>query len=142
MGQKTKGGMWCDQCQRPTMGVKNTHRVRNAVSLVALPATNALSLGGLKSEGYVCPTCGGRARQLPGSRSSSWTVLVLMAASLMWIFVAVALALVTGCALPYHVARRGRAPLGVERWARAAYGRVSAWVGVASRRFAAAKVQN
>jgi hypothetical protein len=59
MGQKTKGGMWCPECDRPVMGVKNTHRIRNAAGLLAAPATGALSLNGLKTEGYICPTCGG-----------------------------------------------------------------------------------
>ena len=33
MGQRTKGGMWCERCG-PVMGVKNTHKVRNTGSLL------------------------------------------------------------------------------------------------------------
>jgi len=60
MGQKTKGGMWCPSCQRPVMGVKNTHRVRNAGSVAGVMATGGLSLFAMKSERYVCPICGSR----------------------------------------------------------------------------------
>ena len=59
MGQKTKGGMWCDYCQRPVMGVKNTHRMRNTISIVAMPATQFVSAAGLKRDmSWICPTCG------------------------------------------------------------------------------------
>ena len=65
MGQKVKGGMWCLACQKPVMGMKNTHRVRNAASTLALPVTapflGPLMRGGFKNEGYICPTCGGPA---------------------------------------------------------------------------------
>ena len=44
MGQKTKGGRWCDTCQRPVMGVKNTHRVRNTLSVGGSLATGGVSL--------------------------------------------------------------------------------------------------
>lgn len=63
MTQKVKGGMWCETCHKPVMAVKNTHRLRNATSLVTLPATAALSVFGLKGERYACPTCGSRARK-------------------------------------------------------------------------------
>jgi uncharacterized Zn finger protein (UPF0148 family) len=43
------------------MGVRTTHGLRNAISIVALPATFGASSVGLKGEGYVCPTCGGPA---------------------------------------------------------------------------------
>jgi hypothetical protein len=55
MGQRTKGKMWCKVCG-PVLGVKNTHRIRNASSLL-------LPLGPLlfsKVEGYYCPKCGAR----------------------------------------------------------------------------------
>lgn len=71
MGQKTKGGMFCSNCNKPVMGVKNTHRLRNTASVVALPATNALSLVGLKSEHYVCPTCGSKVQQKMGGHSTA-----------------------------------------------------------------------
>jgi DNA-directed RNA polymerase subunit RPC12/RpoP len=61
MGQKYKGGMWCPYCQKPVLAVKNTHKLRNTLSIMALPATNVLSAGGIKSEGYACPNCGGPA---------------------------------------------------------------------------------
>jgi hypothetical protein len=59
MGQKMKGGMWCPQCNKPVMGIKNTHRIRNAFSVLAAPATAGASFAGSKVEGYMCPTCGG-----------------------------------------------------------------------------------
>ncbi|NNN15929.1 MAG: hypothetical protein HKL82_08760 [Acidimicrobiaceae bacterium] len=61
MAQRTQGGMWCASCKKPIMGVGNTHRFRNAFSVMAVPATGGLSLGGLKSTSFVCPTCGGPA---------------------------------------------------------------------------------
>jgi len=59
MGQKSKGGMWYAACDRPVMGVKNTHRFRNILSVGTSIATAGVSLLGAKVEGYVCPTCGG-----------------------------------------------------------------------------------
>ena len=58
MSQKMKGGMFCPGCNKPVIGIKNTHRLRNTVSVVAVPATVVLTLSGLKREHYVCPTCG------------------------------------------------------------------------------------
>ena len=58
MGQQTKGGMWCDYCNRPVLAVKNTHRMRNIVSVALMPATGFMSTAGLKVQGYRCPNCG------------------------------------------------------------------------------------
>jgi len=68
VGQKVKGGMYCDRCDRPVPAVKNTHRLRNAIGVVALPATAGLSAAGMKVERYICPTCGGHVHA--GSASS------------------------------------------------------------------------
>jgi len=59
VGQKVKGGMYCDRCDRPVAAVKNTHRIRNAAGVLALPATGGLSAAGMKGERYLCPLCGG-----------------------------------------------------------------------------------
>ena len=59
MGQKSKGGMYCAACDRPVMGVKNTHRFRNILSVGTSIATAGVSLLGTKVEGYACPTCRG-----------------------------------------------------------------------------------
>jgi hypothetical protein len=56
MGQRTKGGMWCKRCG-PVLGVKNTHRVRNAAAVV-IPGGVLFS----KVEAYYCPKCGGKVR--------------------------------------------------------------------------------
>jgi hypothetical protein len=41
------------------MGVKNTHRMRNTISIVAMPATQFVSAAGLKRDmSWICPTCG------------------------------------------------------------------------------------
>ncbi len=68
MGQKVKGGMWCAACHKPVMGVKNTHKLRNALVAPFAPVTSVFSLSGLKPagmkvEGYVCPSCGGPVRK-------------------------------------------------------------------------------
>jgi len=63
MGQKNKGGMWCETCDRRVMGVKNTHRLRNTLSLGTSVATAGVSLFGSKVEGYVCPTCGNKVQR-------------------------------------------------------------------------------
>lgn len=143
MGQKTKGGMWCDTCQRPVMGVKNTHRIRNTLSVGGTFATGGASLVGSKVEGYVCPTCGGRARQrraadgrgLPGGQASLGTLLVITASAFLWVLVALGLLIVTLLLLPYHLAGWRRRPVGVERGTRTVYRRVTAWVSGAGRRF-------
>jgi ssDNA-binding Zn-finger/Zn-ribbon topoisomerase 1 len=76
MGQKYKGGMYCPQCQKPVMAVKNTHKLRNTLSIMALPATNVLSGAAIKSEGYICPNCGGPAitRRVKGGSSLGYLV--------------------------------------------------------------------
>ena len=58
MGQKVKGGMWCQRCG-PVAGVKNTHGVRNTAGVAGTLATAGLSLLVTKVDRYVCPTCGG-----------------------------------------------------------------------------------
>jgi len=63
MGQKNKGGMWCDHCQRPVLAVKNTHRLRNAVSVGGVVVTGGVSLVGTRVQGYRCPSCGGHVRR-------------------------------------------------------------------------------
>jgi len=59
VGQKITGDMYCDRCDRPVPAVKNTHRLRNSLGVLALPATGGLSAAGMKGERYVCPICGG-----------------------------------------------------------------------------------
>lgn len=54
--------MWCDFCGGPVAAQKNTHKVRNGVAGVGAVFTSGLTLAGAKVEGYVCPTCGNRAR--------------------------------------------------------------------------------
>ena len=61
MGQKVKGGMWCPRCG-PVMGVKNTHKARNAGSALGELLLPGSALFSSKVEGYVCPNCGGRVR--------------------------------------------------------------------------------
>lgn len=68
MGQKIRGGMWCDSCNRPVMAVKNTHAIRNSLSLPFGAVTSAFSLSGMKPLGmkiekFVCPHCGGKTRK-------------------------------------------------------------------------------
>jgi len=69
VGQKIKGGMYCDRCDRPVAAVKNTHRIRNAAGVLALPATGGLSAAGMKGERYMCPLCGGHVHGASGSRT-------------------------------------------------------------------------
>lgn len=59
MSVKTKGNRWCELCQRPTLAVKSTHRLRNTASVATAPLTAGLSLAAAKNDGYVCATCGG-----------------------------------------------------------------------------------
>jgi len=61
MGQEVNGAMWCDSCAKPVMGIRPTHGVRNTLSFLAAPSTLGMSLAGVKSDGFVCPTCGGPA---------------------------------------------------------------------------------
>lgn len=53
MGQATKRGMYCPQCQKPVAGSKTTHGVRNLFAIPTLGATT-------KVERWHCPDCGGR----------------------------------------------------------------------------------
>jgi hypothetical protein len=64
MGQRTKGGMWCDYCQRPVAGEKTTHRARNTTLGVSALATGGWSLLFAKNEGYHCPSCGQPVRRM------------------------------------------------------------------------------
>lgn len=143
MSQKTKGGMWCDTCQRPIMAVKNTHRIRNTMSVGGSLATGGASLLGSKVEGYVCPMCGGRARPrrsgdgagAPGGQASIGTVLGFFGSIFLWAIVALGLLVVTLCMVPYHVAVWRRRPVALERGVRSAYHEVTSWVSAVSRRF-------
>ena len=146
MGQKAKGRMWCDTCQRPIMAVKNTHRLRNTLSVGGSFATGGASLLGSKVEGYFCPTCGSRARAkragdgraTPGAgaqAASGRTVLALFGSVALWLVVALLLVVVTTCFLPYHLVRWRRRPPAPERAVRAAYRKVGAWVRAANTRF-------
>ena len=58
MGQKTRGGMWCTYCQRPVMGIAETHRATGAATFLAIPALTGLGGG----SNFACPTCGGKVR--------------------------------------------------------------------------------
>jgi hypothetical protein len=66
MGQVNNGGMWCDYCNRPVMGVKNTHHVRNTLGVAGIAATGGLSLLLAKTERFVCPNCGNTVRRAWG----------------------------------------------------------------------------
>lgn len=61
MGQKTKGGMWCRTCNKPVMAVRDTHLIRNPLSLFMIVITGGLSTIFFKRKSFVCPTCGNRA---------------------------------------------------------------------------------
>jgi DNA-directed RNA polymerase subunit RPC12/RpoP len=64
MGQSVKGGMWCANCGRAVMAVKNTHRFTNLLAIGGVVATGGISNGlGAKSEAYICNTCGGTVRR-------------------------------------------------------------------------------
>ena len=39
MGQEINGGMWCDSCAKPVMGIRPTHGIRNTLSFLASPVT-------------------------------------------------------------------------------------------------------
>ncbi len=49
--------MYCDYCQRPVAGQKNTHKVRN--TLIGVPFMGL----GAKVEPYHCPMCGQPVRR-------------------------------------------------------------------------------
>jgi hypothetical protein len=52
---------YCERCDEPVLAVKNTHRIRNAITTIGF-------LGiGAKVEPYLCPNCGGPAKVLPGN---------------------------------------------------------------------------
>lgn len=82
MGQKIKGGMWCDNCDKAVMGVKNKHGVRNTLSVGGALATGGLSLFGGNVENYVCPNCGGRVKKkspLSGNRQDTTARVMTLA---------------------------------------------------------------
>jgi hypothetical protein len=58
MSAKTRGGMWCDYCQRPVAGQREGHAVRNTASWLTSGLTGGLSLAGVKTEEWQCPFCG------------------------------------------------------------------------------------
>ena len=53
MGQATKRGMYCTQCDKPVAAEKTTHGVRNLLALPTLGVT-------AKRERWHCPDCGGK----------------------------------------------------------------------------------
>lgn len=61
MGQEINGGMWCDSCAKPVMGIRPTHGIRNTLSFLASPVTAGVSLAGVTSDSFICPSCGGPA---------------------------------------------------------------------------------
>ena len=61
---KSKGGMYCDYCQRPVAGQKATHRMRNTASGVFALGTAGASLLGANVDGYHCPNCGQAVRKM------------------------------------------------------------------------------
>jgi len=135
MGQKAKGGMWCATCNRPVMGVKNMHRIRNTLSVGAVAVTGGVSLAGSKVEGYVCPTCGSPVRPLhAASQPPLGAFLVLVGAAVLWVLVAIAAGAVALAGLTYRalLRRHERTPLEVK--ARSALTTAGSWVGTASRR--------
>lgn len=130
MGQRTKGGMYCDYCQRPVMGVKTTHRLRNAASVGGVVATGGLSLAGSKVEGYVCPTCGNRVHAKT-SGNGLLALIGLVGLSLTvaaWLVVAVAASLGTGIVLLARFALRRKERTAFEIAMRTSVMTVSGWV--------------
>jgi hypothetical protein len=65
MSVRIKGDQWCDRCQRPVVGVKATHRLRNSVAAAAAPVTGGVSAFGARVDPYVCANCGGPVRRIP-----------------------------------------------------------------------------
>lgn len=63
MGQKVKGGLWCDACARPVAGIKTRHRMRNLASNLFSGPAAGLLLGTSKYRDWVCSQCGGQARK-------------------------------------------------------------------------------
>ncbi len=51
MGEKTQGVMWCANCNKPVMGVRNTSQLLNVISVIALLATAGVPAVGLIGEG-------------------------------------------------------------------------------------------
>jgi hypothetical protein len=72
MGVKSKGGMYCDYCQRPVAGIRSTHAARGTVGLVAAPFTGGLSLFGMAPDAWHCPTCGQRVRKAQSQASQEF----------------------------------------------------------------------
>src|SRR4051812_41148966 len=63
MGQNVRGGVWCDYCNAPTVGVKSTHRLRGAVIAATLLPTSGASGLFARSDAYVCERCGQPVRR-------------------------------------------------------------------------------
>jgi len=136
MGQKTKGGMWCATCNKPVMGIKNMHRVRNTLSVGWIVSTGGLSLLGSKVERYVCPTCGSPVRPLhAASQPFFGPLLVVIGAAVFWVLVAIAAGAAMLVGLTYRALLRRHEPTPLEVKARSALARAGSWVHTASRRF-------
>lgn len=129
MGQRTKGRMWCSHCNRPVLGVKTTHRVRNAASIGGAMATGGLSLLGTRVEGYYCPSCGGRVH--PRRGETDWVgvgaVLALVALGIVWMVVVLFAAVALVLLLPLRLANHG-SPTTAESAVRSAPRQVAAAV--------------
>ena len=140
MGQKTKGGMFCPTCNKPVMGVKNTHRIRNAVSVGGVIATSGLSLAGSKVEGYICPNCGSKVSPKHGGGNATASLVTwgdlfkLLGALIAWVVVSLALVILSAFVLPYRLATQRKEPVPLEKSVRAGYAKACAWVGATSRR--------
>jgi hypothetical protein len=79
VGQRTRGGMWCDHCNARTRGVKNMHRIRNSASAITFPFTGGLSAMAGRVEGYVCQSCGSPVRKIrPSDTKGSGSISVLL----------------------------------------------------------------
>jgi len=133
MGQRSKGGLWCDRCQRPVLGVKTTHRARNTLSVGGALATGGLSLLGTRVEGYRCPHCGGRARPRNTGIGAGATLVVLLATATLvvcialWLALAVVVGVSLGVLVPVRLATH-KSPSSVEVAMRRALKKVGGWV--------------
>ena len=85
MGQEINGAMWCDSCAKPVMGIRATHGIRNTLSFFAAPATLGMSLAGVKSDGFVCPNCGGPALSMDQHEKRERTLLKQRYAGAWWL---------------------------------------------------------
>jgi hypothetical protein len=60
MGVKTRGGMWCDHCQRPVAGQRSTHPLRTIAFATALGIVGGAQP--MYGEKWSCPVCGQAVR--------------------------------------------------------------------------------